>query len=75
MLPSRTLQPPDLVQAPTFRKGDSVFVAKGPNEGIVGTFLNFKDDDPNWADILEQNSQVSSHPVEWLQPSRRDDAA
>ena len=24
-------------------------------------------DDPKWADILEQNSEVRSHPVEWLQ--------
>ena len=72
MLPSHTVESPDLVQAPTFRKGDSVFVAKGPNEGIVGTFLNLNDDDPTWANILEQNSQVSSHPVEWLQHSARD---
>ena len=66
-MPSHTLQSPNVVQAPTFRNGDSVIVAKGPNEGVLGTFLNFKDEDPTWADILEQNSQVSSYPVEWLQ--------
>ena len=52
---------------PTFRKGDTVFLAKGTCQGTVGTFLNFRDDDPNWADIFEQDSQVRSHPVEWLE--------
>jgi len=51
----------------TFRKGDSVFLAKGPYQGTIGTFLNLKDDDPKWADIFERNSQVRSHPVEWLE--------
>lgn len=67
MLTSHTLKSPDVVQGTTFRNGDSVIVAKGPNEGTVGTFLNFKDADPTWADILEQNSQVGAYPVEWLQ--------
>ena len=67
MLRFHALQSPDLFQVLTFRKGDSVFVAKGSCQGTVGTFLNLKDDDPKWADILEQNSQVRSHPVEWLQ--------
>ena len=57
---------------PTFQKGDEVSLAKGPYQGTVGTFLNFKSDDPNWADILEQKSQVRSHPVEWLQHLPRD---
>jgi DNA-binding NtrC family response regulator len=38
------------------------------NQGTLGIFLNFKDD-PKWADILELNSQVRSHPVEF----RRED--
>jgi len=59
------------VAVPTFQKGDGVFLAKGSYEGTSGTFLNLKDDDPKWADILEQNSQVRSHPVEWLQHSSR----
>lgn len=53
----------------TFQKGDGVFLAKGTYQGTIGTFLRLKDDDPKWADILEQNSQVRSHPVEWLQRS------
>jgi hypothetical protein len=61
------LQSPDLFQLLTFRKGDSVFVAKGSCQGTVGTFLNFRDDDPKWADIFERNSLVRSHPVEWLE--------
>ena len=67
MLSFHTQQPPMPVAAPTFRKGDAVFLAKGSYEGTLGTFLNLKDDDPKWADVLEQNSQIRSHPVEWLQ--------
>jgi hypothetical protein len=63
----QTQQPPTPVAAPTFQKGDAVFLAKGSYEGTLGTFLNLKDDDPKWADILEQDSQVRSHPIEWLQ--------
>jgi len=65
------LLPPQTSEISTFRKGDQVFLAKGSYQGTVGTFLNLRDD-PNWADILEQNSQVRSHPVEWLQHSPRD---
>jgi hypothetical protein len=53
--------------APTFQKGDAVFLARGSYEGTQGTFISLKDEDTKWADILEQNSQVRSHPVEWLQ--------
>ena len=67
----QTLQSPDLFRVLTFRKGDSGFPAKGPCEGTIGTFVNFRDDDPKWADILEQNSQVRSHPLEWFQHSSR----
>jgi hypothetical protein len=62
-----TAQSSEPVAVSTFQKGDAVFLAKGSYEGTLGTFLNLKDDDPKWADILEQNSQVRSHPVEWLQ--------
>lgn len=67
MLRFHTLQSPDLLQVLTFRKGDSVFLAKGPYQGTVGTFLNFRDDDSKWADIFERTSQVRSYPVEWLE--------
>jgi ribosomal protein S4E len=61
------LQSTDIFRVLTFRKGDTVFVAEGSCQGTVGTFLNFRDDDPNWADIFERNSQVRSHPVRWLE--------
>jgi hypothetical protein len=63
---SQTLQPPDVFQA-TFRLGDSVFLARGPYQGTVGTFLNFRGDDRKWADVFERNSDFRSHPVEWLE--------
>jgi hypothetical protein len=61
-----TAQSSGPVAAPTFQKGDAVFLAKGSYQGTLGTFLNLKDDS-KWADILEQNSEIRSHPVEWLQ--------
>ena len=67
MLRFQTLHPSDPDAIPTFQKGDGVFLAKGTYQGTIGTFLNFKDDDTHWADILEQNLQVRSHPVELLQ--------
>jgi hypothetical protein len=67
MIRSHTVQPREPVAVPKFQKGDAVVLAKGSYEGTLGTFLNLKDDDPKWADILEENSQVRSHPVEWLQ--------
>jgi hypothetical protein len=62
-----TLQSPDSFRVLTFRKGDTVFLAEGSRQGTVGTFLNFRNDDPKWADIFERNSQVRSHPVAWLE--------
>jgi hypothetical protein len=67
-----TLQTPHFVPVPAFQRGNEVFLAKGSYQGTVGTFLNFKDDDPNWADILEPKCQVRSHPVEWLAHAPRD---
>jgi hypothetical protein len=62
-----TLQSPNSFRVLTFRKGDTVFLAEGSCQGTVGTFLTFRDDDPKWADIFERNSQIRSHPVEWLE--------
>jgi hypothetical protein len=67
MLRFHSLQSPDILRVLGLRKGDTVFLTKGSCQGIVGTFLNFRDDDPKWADIFERNSQVRSHPVEWLE--------
>jgi len=62
-----TLQLTDRFRVPTFRKGDTVFLAKGPSQGKVGTFLNFRYDNPKWADIFERTPLIRSHPVEWLE--------
>ena len=62
-----TLQSPDSFRELTFRKGDTVFLAKGPSQGKVGTFLNFRYENPKWADIFERKSQVHSRPVERLE--------
>jgi hypothetical protein len=69
VLQSQTLCPTEPVAIQTFQKGDGVFLAKGPYKGTFGTFLKFKNNNPNWADILEHNSQVRSHHVKWLHHS------
>jgi len=68
MSSSSFLQPLPIAGASNFSKGDKVFLAKGSYQGTLGTFLNFRPD-PKWADVLEQNSQIREHPVEWLQLS------
>jgi hypothetical protein len=66
------MQSPQEVQLPastpicTFNKGDEVFLARGSYQGTPGVFLNLRTD-PKWADILERNSEIRSHPVEWLE--------
>lgn len=50
---------------PMFQEGDEVLLAEGSHQGTLGVFLCFKED-PNWADILERNGTVRSHPVLWL---------
>lgn len=66
MLRFHTQGSPKLTNLPTFQKGDEVSLAKGTYQGTVGVFLNLKDDDFRWADILERNGEVRSHPVEWM---------
>jgi hypothetical protein len=63
----QTLQSPELFRVLTFRKGDWVFLAKGPYQGRVGAFLNFRDDNRKRADIFERPSLIRSHPVGWLE--------
>lgn len=48
-----------------FHKGDKIYLTKGSYEGTTGTFLSVRND-PKWADILESNSAVRAHPVEWM---------
>ncbi len=68
MVNSNCIQPLPTAGASNFSNGDKVFLAKGSYQGTLGTFLNFRPD-PKWADVLEQNSQIREHPVEWLQLS------
>ena len=58
---------PKSTKLPRFQSGDEVSLAKGTYQGTLGVFLNLKDDDPTWADVLERNEKVRSHPVEWLE--------
>jgi hypothetical protein len=67
----------NLVQAPnnlsTLRTGDEVFFASRPYDVTLGIFVNLRAD-PKWADMLERNSQVRSHPVEWPEHAKLDPA-
>jgi hypothetical protein len=67
MLRFHTQGPPNATKLPTFQKGDGVSLARGTYQGTLGVFLNLKDDDPTWADVLERNEEVRSHPVQWLE--------
>jgi hypothetical protein len=68
MLRNHTQSPSGPTQITTFQKGESVFLARGSYQGTTGVFLNLCAD-PKWAEILETNSKVRSHPVEWLEHS------
>ena len=65
MLHYHTLQPGPVVVSP-FHEGDAVFLASGTYQGTTGTFLHLADNDRTWADILEPDSHVRCHPVQWL---------
>jgi hypothetical protein len=56
------------VNAPVFREGDQVRLARGSYTGTLGIFLHLRED-PNWADIAEPDGRVRRHPVEWLEHS------
>ena len=66
MLLYHTDHPSESPQVSVFQKGESVFLARGSYQGTTGVFMHLCGD-PKWADILEPNSEVRSHPVEWLQ--------
>lgn len=48
-----------------FREGDEVVLAEGSYQGTLGVFVRLRED-VNWADIMERNGSVRSHPVAWL---------
>jgi hypothetical protein len=67
MIHYETQAAPEPTNVAKFHRGDEVFLAQGTYQGTLGTFLNIKEDDANWANILEQDSQIRAHPVEWLE--------
>jgi hypothetical protein len=70
MLRYHTEGPVEPTPVPTFHAGDDVLLAEGTYQGTTGVFLTLRAD-PKWADIREGNSQIRSHPVEWLQLAHR----
>ena len=50
---------------PASRGGDEVLLAEGTYQGTLGIFLRLRED-PRWADIMERNGKIRSHPVAWL---------
>jgi hypothetical protein len=50
---------------PEFQEGDEVVLAKGTYQGTLGVFLHLRED-IEWADIVERNGTIRSHPVAWL---------
>ena len=51
--------------APIFHEGDEVVLVEGTYQGTLGVFVRLRDD-VAWADIMERNGAVRSHPVAWL---------
>ena len=48
-----------------FREGDEVVRAHGSYQGTLGRFLRLGND-INWAEIVERDGSIRSHPVIWL---------
>ena len=59
------------VQDEVFGNGDEVVLTAGTYEGTPGVFLRLKDD-LHWADMVERNGSIRSHPVAWLAHIARD---
>src|SRR5580692_7428767 len=56
--------------APGFQEGEAIVLARGTYQGTTGVFLHLRID-PNWADIQESGGNIWSHPVAWLDHSKR----
>ena len=50
---------------PVFKEGDEVVLARGTYPGTLGIFRRLTAD-VNWAEIMERDGSVRSHPVVWL---------
>jgi hypothetical protein len=56
-----------IAKAPTvvFQPGDPVVLSYGSHIGVTGTFVRLKDD-VSWAEIMEENGVLRTHPLIWL---------
>jgi hypothetical protein len=52
-----------------FAEGDKVVLAAGVYQGTPGVFLRLRPD-VNWADIVEWNGRMRSHPLAWLEHTK-----
>ena len=48
-----------------FQEGDEVVLDRGTYQGTLGVFVRLRKD-ANWAEILERDGSLWSHPVAWL---------
>ena len=65
MQENRDPQTAAAASACVFHEGDQVYLTKGSYEGTTGTFMHLRTD-PKWADVLEPDSTVRAHPIEWM---------
>jgi hypothetical protein len=50
---------------PEFREGDEVVLTAGTYQGTRGVFMHLQED-VKWAEIVELNGNIRSHPVAWI---------
>ena len=59
--------------SPMFHEGDEVVLVEGTYQGTLGVFVRLRED-VRWADIMERDGAVRSHPVAWLGHAVESDA-
>ena len=52
-----------------FHEGDEVVLDCGTYQGTLGVFVRLRKD-ANWADIMQRDGSLWSHPVAWLAHAR-----
>lgn len=48
-------------------QNEKLYLARGPHQGTLCTFVADNLADTNWVDVREQDGNVRSHPREWLE--------
>lgn len=56
---------PNAPEKHDFQSGQKIYLAEGPYQGTVGTFLALAHDS-NWASIEQVDKVVRNHPVIWM---------